>query len=304
MSSPHDAHHHRHFFRGVGLMMCAVFMFSTGDTLAKLALKSYPLGPLMWVRYTIHMLFMLVLFGPRMGFSLVRTKHPGLQILRGVLLASSTAMFYLSLKFLPLAEAAAISFIAPVIVTVLSGPVLGERVTRRQWIAVALGFVGVVIIIRPGGAVFSPTVLFPMATALLFALYQIATRKVAGRDNSFTTLFYTALVGSALASFALPFGWQTPNGIQIVIMVAIGTLGGFGHFLLIRAVEHASPMALAPFVYTQLIWSTLLAWIAFHEFPDGGSLAGMLVIIAAGMLAVNWQHMRRRTDTIDSAQSH
>lgn len=304
MSSSHDAHHHRHFFRGVGLMMCAVLMFSTGDTLAKLALKSYPLGPLMWVRYTIHMLFMLALFGPRMGFSLVRTKHPGLQILRGVLLASSTAMFYLSLKFLPLAEAAAISFIAPVIVTVLSGPVLGERVTRRQWAAVVLGFVGVVIIIRPGGAVFSPTVLFPMATALLFALYQIATRKVAGRDNSFTTLFYTALVGSALASLALPFGWQTPNGIQLVIMLAIGTLGGFGHFLLIRAVEHASPMALAPFVYTQLIWSTLLAWIAFHEFPDGGSLAGMLVIVAAGMLAVNWQHMRRRTDTIDSTQSH
>lgn len=284
--------------------MCAVLMFSTGDTLAKLALRSYPLGPLMWVRYTIHMFFMLALFGPRMGFSLVRTKHPGLQILRGVLLASSTAMFYLSLKFLPLAEAAAISFIAPVIVTVLSGPVLGERVTRRQWAAVVLGFVGVVIIIRPGGAMFSPTVLFPMATALLFALYQIATRKVAGRDNSFTTLFYTALVGSALASLALPFGWQTPNGIQLVIMLAIGTLGGFGHFLLIRAVEHASPMALAPFVYTQLIWSTLLAWIAFHEFPDGGSLAGMLVIVAAGMLAVNWQHMRRRTDTIDSTQSH
>lgn len=304
MSAAHDAHHHRHFFRGVGMMMAAVFMFSTGDTLAKLALKSYPIGPLLWVRYTIHMLFMLALFGPRMGFSLVRTRHPGLQILRGVLLTSSTVMFYLSLMFLPLAEAAAISFIAPVIVTVLSGPVLGERVSRRQWVAVGLGFVGVLIIIRPGGAVFSPTALFPMATALLFALYQIVTRKVAGRDSAVTTLFYTALVGSALGSLALPFGWQAPNGIQLVIMVAIGTLGGFGHFLLIRAVEHASPMALAPFVYTQLIWSTLLAWIAFKEFPDGGSLAGMLVIIAAGLLAVNWKHMRRRTDTTDSAQGH
>lgn len=301
--SSHD-HHHKHFFRGVGMMMMAVFMFSSMDTLAKLMLKSYPLGPLIWARYSTHLLFMLILFVPRMGFGLVRTEHPGLQILRGVLLVSSTAMFYLSLKFLPLAEAAAISFVGPVLVTVLSGPLLRERVSRRQWAAVVLGFIGVVVIIRPGGAVFSPTVLFPLATALLFALYQIATRKVAGRDHPVTTLFYTALVGAALTSLALPLGWQTPTMPQVGLMLAIGALGGTGHFLLIRAVEHASPMALAPFVYTQLVWSTLLAWIAFREFPDGGSLAGMLVIIIAGLLAVNWRHMRRKTDAADQAQNH
>lgn len=303
MSVAHDPHH-RHFFRGVGMMMVAVFMFSSMDTLAKLMLKSYPLGPLVWARYAIHLLFMLLLFGPRMGLGLVRTRHPGLQILRGVLLVSSTAMFYLSLKFLPLAEAAAISFVGPVVVTVLSGPLLRERVSRRQWMAVVLGFLGVLVIIRPGGAVFSPTVLFPLTTALLFALYQIATRKVAGRDDPLTTLFYTALVGAGLTSLALPFGWQAPTLPQVGLMIAIGCLGGTGHFLLIRAVEHASPMALAPFVYTQLVWSTLLAWIVFREFPDGGSLAGMLIIIVAGLLAVNWQHMRRRTDAADQAQNH
>ena len=143
-----------------------------------------------------------------------------------------------------------------------------------------------------------------MSTALLFALYQIATRKVAGRDNPVTTLFYTALIGAALTSLALPLGWQSPTWQQLVLMMIIGSLGGTGHFLLIRAVEHTSPMALGPFVYTQLIWSTLLAWIVFDEFPDGGSITGMVVIIAAGLLAVNWRHMRRRIDATDSATSH
>jgi drug/metabolite transporter (DMT)-like permease len=111
-------------------------------------------------------------------------------------------------------------------------------------------------------------------------------------------------VGAALTSLALPFGWQTPTLLQLGLMIAIGCLGGTGHFLLIRAVEHASPMALAPFVYTQLVWSTLLAWIAFREFPDGGSLAGMLVIIVAGLLAVNWKQIRRRSGTNDQASNH
>ncbi len=303
MTGVHDTHH-PHLLRGIGMMMMAVFLFSSADTLAKFILKSYPIGPLIWARYSVHLLFMLILFGPRMQLDLVRTRHPGLQILRGVLLVSSTAMFYLALRFLPLAEAAAISFIGPVVVTVLSGPLLRERVSRRQWAAVVLGFIGVLIIIRPGGAVFSPTVLFPLSTALLFSLYQIATRKVAGRDNPVTTLFYTALIGATLTSLALPLGWQSPTWLQMMLMIVIGSLGGTGHFLLIRAVEHTSPMALGPFVYTQLIWSTLLAWIVFHEFPDGGSIAGMVVIIAAGLLAVNWQHMRRRIDATDSATSH
>ncbi|MCW5626315.1 MAG: DMT family transporter, partial [Burkholderiales bacterium] len=273
-------------------------------TLAKFVLKGYALGPLIWARYFIHLLFMLVLFGPRMRLNLVRTKRPGIHILRGLLLVGSTAFFYLSLMFLPLAEAAAISFVGPVLTTVLSGRLLNERISVRQWVAVVLGFVGVLIIIRPDGGVFTPAVVFPLLTAIAFSLYQIATRKIAGRENPVTTLFYTALVGAVVTSIGLPITWVTPLWWQVALMVAIGFFGGFGHFLLIRAVEHASPMALAPFVYTQLIWSTLLAWIVFNEFPDHGTLTGMGVIIAAGLLAVNWDHMRRRTDATNSAQGH
>jgi drug/metabolite transporter (DMT)-like permease len=288
------------------LIMLAVFLFSSMDTLAKFMLKRerYPLPPLIWARYTVHLLFMLMLLAPRMGLDLLRTKRPGLQILRGTLLVASTAFFFLSLTYLPLAEAAAITFVAPVLVTALSGPMLGEHVTRRQWAAVSLGFAGVLIIIRPGGGLLTFAAAFPLVTAGLFGFYQILTRKLVGREHPLTTLFFTALVGAVLSSLALPFTWQMPTLLQASCMIGMGLLGGFGHFLLIRAVEVASPTALAPFIYTQLVWSTLLALLVFGEFPDSVSLAGMFVIVGAGMLAVDWKRMRRRTDTTEQAAAN
>jgi drug/metabolite transporter (DMT)-like permease len=292
MTAAHG-HDHPHTLRGIVLVMSAVFMFSSMDTIAKYVLRSYPLPPLIWARYAVHLIFTVLLLAPRMGWNLVRTAHPWLQILRGMLLVVSTAFFYLSLTLLPLAEAAAISFVGPVLVTALSGPLLGERISARQWVAVTLGFVGVLIIIRPGGGMLTPAAIFPLLTALAFSLYQIVTRKIVGRENPLTTLFYTALVGAAVTSVGLPFAWQTPTLLQAPLIVAIGLLGGFGHFLLIRAVAQASPSALAPFVYVQLIWSTGLAFIAFGEFPNSGSLIGMLVIISGGLLAIDWRRMRR-----------
>src|SRR5262249_37976069 len=141
--------------RGILLILSAVLLFSSMDTLAKVLLRSYPLPPLIFARYAVHALLMLLLLSPRMGMGLLRTTGLGLQVLRGLLLVGSTGFFYLALRFLPLAEAAAITFIAPVMVTALSGPALGESVTRRQWIAVVLGFVGVLVIIRPGGGILS-----------------------------------------------------------------------------------------------------------------------------------------------------
>jgi drug/metabolite transporter (DMT)-like permease len=269
------------------------------DTLAKFLLRSYPLPPLIFARYAVHTLLMLMLLAPRMGLDLLRTRRPGLQVMRGLLLVGSTGLFYLALRYLPLAEAAAITFVAPVMVTALSGPMLKERVGPRQWAAVTLGFIGVLVIIRPGGGMLSYASVFPLITALLFALYQIMTRKLAGRENPFTTLFFTALVGTLAASLMLPFSWQTPSLTQAGLMVAIGCLGGLGHFLLIRAVEIASPTALAPFIYTQLVWSTLLAFVAFGEFPDLVSLLGMLVIIAAGLLTVDWRRIRQTSEAVE-----
>ena len=286
---------HPHLLRGILSIMAAVFLFSSMDTLAKymLSRQSYPMSPLLLARYSVHLMFMLALLAPRLGRRLARTARPGLQVLRGMLLVGSSGFFYLSLRYLPMAEAAAISFVGPVLVAALSGPLLGERIGTRQWVAVLLGFAGVLVIVRPGGGVFSWHALFPLCSALFFALYQLLTRQLAGRENPFTTLFFTALVGTALTSLPLPFTWQTPTLAQAAFMLGIGLLGGTGHFLLIRAVRQASPAALAPFVYTQLVWSTLLAFLAFGEFPGSASLLGMLVIAAAGLLAVDWLQIRR-----------
>jgi len=287
-----QGHPHPHTLRGILLVLSAVFMFSSMDTIAKYLLRSYPIPPLIWARYVVQMVFMLVLLAPRMGWNLVRTAHPWLQILRGVLLVVSSVFFYLSLTFLPMAEAAAITFVGPVLITALSGPMLGERISKRQWVAVGLGFMGVLIIIRPGGGLLTPKAIYPLCSALAFSFYQILTRKIVGREHPLTTLFYTALVGAAVTSMGLPFAWHTPTPLQIPFIIAIGLFGGFGHFLLIRAVSQASPSALAPFIYVQLIWSTLLAFIVFGEFPNTGSLLGMLVIVSAGLLAIDWKRLR------------
>jgi drug/metabolite transporter (DMT)-like permease len=181
---------------------------------------------------------------------------------------------------------------------------LGDKVTRRQWFAVTLGFAGVLIIMRPGGGVLSLAAVFPLATAALFSVYQIVTRKLSGREHPYTTLFYTAIVGGAITSLAVPLHWVTPTLSQAGLIVCIGLLGGFGHLLLIRAMEHTSPATLAPFVYSQLVWSTLLAFLAFGDFPEFMTLLGMLVVAAAGLLAVNWKHMRRLSDASEQPGTH
>lgn len=290
--------------RGILLMLAAVFMFSAMDTLAKHMLKSYPMAPLMWARYAVHMVVMLMLLWPRMGLQLLRTSRPGLQVLRGLLLVASTMFFYFALRYLPLAEAAAISFVGPALTALLSGPMLGDKVSGRQWMAVTLGFVGVVIIMRPGGGILSPAAVFPVATAVLFSIYQIVTRKLSGREHPYTTLFYTAMVGVAVTSFAAPLHWLTPTPLQAALMLLMGLLAGTGHLMLIRAMEHASPATLAPFIYSQLVWSTGLAFLAFGDFPDKVTMVGMLVIVGAGLLAVDWKHMRRLSDASDQSGTH
>jgi len=286
--------HERNPLRGIALITAAVFMFSAMDALAKFMLSAnYPVAGLIWARYAVNLLVMLALLWPRMGGKLFRTTRPGLQLVRGLLLVASTLCFYLALRYLPLAEAAAISFVGPVLTTILAGWLLRERASSIQWTAVLLGFAGVLIIIRPGGGLFTPAAVFPLLTAVLFSFYQIVTRKMSGHEHNYTTLFYTALIGGIVASLALPFGWQNPTLIQAAIMFGMGVFGGYGHYLLIRAVEYASPASLAPFGYSQLVWSTILGYAVFGDFPDRGSLLGMAIVVIAGLLALNWKQMRR-----------
>ncbi len=270
--------------RGILLIVLAVSTFAVMDTTAKYLSRTYPVPAIVWARYFAQALFMLLVLGPRLKLDLLRTHRPRLQLARGVTLALATLLFFSALSLMPIAEASAITFVSPLLLTALSVVLLRERVPPVAWVAVAAGFVGVLIIIRPGGAVFSPAALLPLATACCFAGYQIMTRQLAGVDSSFTTLFYSAIVGTALMSLVVPFFWHPPENVGHALLLAmLGILGALGHFVLIRAFHHAPASVIAPFVYSQLVAVLVLGYVVFGEFPDGWSLTGMAIIVASGV---------------------
>jgi drug/metabolite transporter (DMT)-like permease len=277
--SPGSDHH----FRGILLIMAAVSTFAVLDTIAKYLSRTYPVPLIVWVRYAMHVLVMLLFVAPRLRWRLVTSLRPGLQVIRGVVLAASSLLFFTGLAFMPIAEASAITFLAPLLVTAMSAYFLRERVRRSAWVALAAGFVGVLFIVRPGSAVFSPAVALPLATAVCFATYQLLTRRLAGVDSTLATLFIGALVGTLVVSFLLPFYWGLPqSAFHGFLFVMLGVLGAAGHFVLIRAFEYAPPSVLAPFVYTQLVTVLALGYLVFGEFPDGWSLVGMAIIVLSG----------------------
>jgi drug/metabolite transporter (DMT)-like permease len=272
-----------HVLRGILLLVTAVSTFAMLDAMTKYLALTYPVPMIVWARYATQTLMMILLLGPRLGYDLVRSLRPGLQVIRGVVLVGSSMFFVYALAHLPLAEASAIGFLSPLVLAGMSVWLLNERVRRSVWAAIIAGFVGVLFIVRPGGDVFTPAAILPMLSAVCFAGYQLLTRQLAGIDSSLTTLFYGAIVGAVLLTFPLPFSWQAPASLlHGLAFCLLGVLGGTGHFLLIRAFTHAAPSVLAPFVYAQLVAVLALGYLVFGEFPDRGSLVGMAIIVLAG----------------------
>jgi len=262
------------------------------DTIAKYLARSYPVSGVVWARYAANLLILLAFFAARGELKRLRTARPGLQIMRGLLLAGASLLYFTSLTVLPLAEAAAIGFVMPLFLAMLAVPMLGERMDGARLAAVLVGLAGALVIVRPGAAVFTPYALLPIGMALCNALYQILTRKVAGVEHPLTSLAWGAIVGAALLSFTLPFAWVTPaNPWHWVLLAIIGLLASVGHFVLIKAYDYANATALAPFFYTQLVWVMLLGWLVFGDFPDGWSLLGMGIIVAAGIYLVGRQRL-------------
>ncbi len=283
MTAPPGAARQQRALRGILLLVAAVSTFAVLDTTAKYLARTYPVPLIVWARYATQTLLMLVLLGPRMQLDLLRSSRPGLQIIRGIALAVSSMFFFSALALMPLAEASAITFLSPLFLAGMSVWFLKERVRRSAWAAIVAGLVGVLIIVRPGGDVFTPAAILPILTALCFAAYQLLTRKLAGIDSTMTTLFYGAIVGTVLLTAALPFYWQTPAGaLHWLLFAVLGVLGAAGHFVLIRAFTHAPPSVLAPYVYVQLVAVLILGYAVFGEFPDGWSLAGMSIIVLSG----------------------
>ena len=279
--------------RGIIYIMIAVSIFAALDATAKYLAMFYPVPGIVWARYFFQALLMVIVLGPRLGLDLLRTKRPGLQLARGAALVGASLTFFTALALMPLAESSAISFTAPLLLMAMSVPLLRERVDGPAWIAVWLGFSGVLLIIRPGSGVFTWVALLPLCTAFFNASYQILTRKLSGVDNTLTTLFYGGLVGAVIMSFVLPFYWTTPQSVfHALLYVMLGVLAGIGHFILIKAFEHAPASLLAPFIYVQVVAVLLLGYLVFDSFPDGWSLAGMAIIVASGAFVATRQARR------------
>ncbi|MDU9403992.1 DMT family transporter [Pseudomonas sp. zfem004] len=278
--------------RGITLVVVATFLFAGHDALSKFLGGIYPIIMVVWARYLVHTLLMAGIFLPKAGMAVLRTRRPLLQTLRALSLLSTSLLFTAGLQYLPLAEATSVNFLAPVLVTALSVPLLKERVTAGQWAAVVMGFVGVLVVVHPGGAMFTPAILFPLGSALGFCSYQLLTRVLAAHDSPTTSNFYAGLCNTLVLSALVPFFWQVPQWQHALLMLALGGCGMTAHLLLTQAFRYAAPALLAPFSYCQIVFAGLLGVVIFGQVPDGMSLVGISVICLSGLGAA-WMQRRK-----------
>jgi drug/metabolite transporter (DMT)-like permease len=269
---------------GIVWMLFTMMWFVALDSVAKQLLNAagMPLVQVVWGRFFFHAIIGIAAIAVvwRGRFA---SKVPRLQLIRSSLLFLTTALFNAGLMTVPLATATAIMFLAPIMLTTLSVPFLGEHVGPRRWSGVAAGFVGAMIIIRPGMEGFDHGGMFLLAAALTNSVYQLITRRVAAHDHPQTTFLHTALAGALLSSVAVPFVWQPPVLSGWVLLVAMGVLGGVGHLFLIFAFDKAPAAAIAPFAYSALIWASIAGYVFFSELPDFWTIVGALVITASGL---------------------
>ncbi|GAB3389734.1 DMT family transporter [Azotobacter armeniacus] len=281
-----------HPFHGILLILAAGLVLASHDGIAKYLALSHPLILVIWARYLSQSVVMLLLFGPRQGLAIVRTRHPVLQLIRGLCLVAVSLLFVSSLRHIPLGEATSVLFLAPLFVTGLSATLLCERVSAGQWGAVILGMLGVLVIVRPGGALFTPAVLLPLGAALCLAVFMLLSRRLSESDGPVTCNFLSSLVGSLPMSLLVPFYWETPDLHDGLLLSVVGGVAMSGHLLLSHAYRYASAATLAPFTYSQLVFAVLVGFVAFGHVPDSGALLGIAIVIASGVLSV-W--VQRRT---------
>jgi len=288
------AHPAQRILLGILFMCLAGLLFPVMSSFAKILGAEYSSLQVSWARAFGHIVFLLAAFLPRYGIALLRTRRPGVQVLRSAMLFTSNLCHFFALTFIPIAKAAAISQTAPLIVALLAWPMLGERTTPGRVVALGCGFVGVLIVIRPGTALFHWASLLVLLSACCYALYQILTRRVAGVDSPETSTVYSSVVGAFGMLLVLPFVWITPQGwADVAMFCGLGVLGATGHYCVAKALGYAPANIVSPFQYFQLIGSVLIGWLVFEEWPDAGVWLGAAVIIAAG-LWIGWSQTRRR----------
>ncbi len=264
-------------------MVCAMFLFSAGDTLAKFLTDSFHPVQIIWFRQLglfSGLILLLFLRGP----SILRTQQPKLQITRGVLVVCSSLLFVYAVKYVALVDAVAASFVAPFFLTIAGALILKEKVGVRRWSAVVIGFIGALIVIRPGMGIIHPAAMLVVGAAAFYATRQVIGRVLADTDNTATTIAYTAITSSLLISLALPFFWELPSTwTQWIFLFAMAATAAVAEVMVIKALECAEAAVVAPIHYTLIIWGTIYGYFVFHQLPDFWTLLGSAIIVAAGL---------------------
>ena len=268
------------------LVVSAVALFSILNVEVKMLRADFGPVQLVWARYVGALLFMAVVFTPMRGprFLLLRTARPAAQVLRGACLLAASLCFFLAIKWVPLAMAAAITMLGPVFITALSGPVLGERVGPRRWSAVAIGFVGALVIIRPGFGDTPWQIVFTLGSAVSSAFYALLTRKLSAGEDAATSATIATVVGTVALSLVVWSDWRAPaSAVEIGMIASLGLLSGLGHYLYTVALGCGPASVIAPFNYSHLIFAALLGFVVFGYFPDLWTWVGAGLIVASGL---------------------
>ena len=280
-------------FRGIALILASTVFLGASDVTAKYLSATLPSIEIAWIRFLVFALIMSPAMVPGSPLYALRSQRPGLQVMRGAALLGSSLFFISGLRFLPIAEASATGFVAPLFVTALSIVFLGETVGVRRWLATAVGLIGVLIILRPGTGAFHPAAFFPIVSALAWACTLIMTRMMSGRDHAITTMTYSSIVGVCILSALVRFVWVAPSWHDILFGIFIGLASTAGQWIVVLAFRYADASVLAPFSYTQLLWVSILGFVIFGEVPDIWTVTGAVFIVGSGLYTAHRERVRR-----------
>jgi drug/metabolite transporter (DMT)-like permease len=277
---------------GILLILCSAFIFAISDAGAKLLVGTLPPLQTFWMRSVVVLVLTIFFVMFRKGPQAFRTARPGWQIVRSLFVVISSLMFLTGLTYLPLADASAINFVWPMLITVFSALFLGEKVGIRRILATVVGFCGMLIMVRPGTGAFQTAAFFPILAATLWALASVMTRSISRDDSAETTMFWYALVAVVASSLFVPLIWQMPTMREIVLAMFIGLGSTVGHGMVIFAYSRTYASTLAPYSYTQLIWAAFAGFFIFNTFPDRWIILGAAVIAASGIYTAHRERVR------------
>jgi drug/metabolite transporter (DMT)-like permease len=267
----------------IGLVILMGFMLSSMDAFAKYLTQFHAVLFVLWGRYFFHTVLTFAYLTRKGSFRFMRAKRPGLQLLRALFLLGATGNMYWAVSHMPLGDATAIMFLSPLIITALSVPMLKEKVGIRRWLAVIVGFGGILLIAQPGSDAMNPYAIFPFFTAISVSFYMIITRLLAAHDPVETTTFYSTAPAAILLTLALPWSWTHLSGFEWGLMVVMGGVGALGHFVLVLAFSMAPASVLAPFSYTHLIVAVVISYLIFGDMPATTTLAGATIVVGSGL---------------------